>query len=373
MSYRNQVISFVMNHYKSFLETGLLQLISVNASIYPPLQNLKRNFNDADLRVTWRSKQVVDFAYMFHYSTSLSTYYMQIEDDVITAKNLLASINKCIISQSSDWTVLEFSELGFIGKLFRTRDLPRFAKFLLLFYEEQPIDFLYAYFYRLLTQQNSIICKPTLFQHFGVRSSLSIKAPNLLLDKYFDGVISTDDLPKTRTNNRVPEVLINIAAEPKIFGPNPPAMVSTTIEIYNNHVPMLAYLKSDDFFWGKRAKENDTICVLFNDKILLDAVSIATGHPLQRNDYLRQGYVTLSAEGQALENTNGRGACHCDSSTVNLGYLNSGQFHVNNLSSAVKFMVKCLQIHVARSQDEWLIISQINVWDLNTTRTTGKL
>lgn len=40
------------------------------------------------------------------------------------------------------WAVLEFSELGFIGKLFRATDLPKLSKFMMTFYEEQPVDWL---------------------------------------------------------------------------------------------------------------------------------------------------------------------------------------------------------------------------------------
>jgi alpha-1,3-mannosylglycoprotein beta-1,4-N-acetylglucosaminyltransferase C len=96
------------------------------------LENLKRNYDDPVERVKWRSKQVMDFAYMFHYGAPLSQYYIQIEDDVITAPNVTAGIRECI-GQHMQWTVLEFSYLGFIGKLFRSEDLERLARFLAMF------------------------------------------------------------------------------------------------------------------------------------------------------------------------------------------------------------------------------------------------
>ena len=79
---------------------------------------------------------------MFQYSANLSTYYIQLEDDVIAAPGFVPAIKDYIYKQKSHWAVLEFSELGFIGKLFRSTDLPKLTKFMMTFYEEQPIDWL---------------------------------------------------------------------------------------------------------------------------------------------------------------------------------------------------------------------------------------
>lgn len=42
----------------------------------------------------------------------------------------------------SQWFMLEFSTLGFIGKLFRSSDLPLLAQFIALFHREKPVDWL---------------------------------------------------------------------------------------------------------------------------------------------------------------------------------------------------------------------------------------
>ena len=65
--------------------------------------------------VEWRAKQNFDYAYLMRYSSPLSLYYMQLEDDVIAAKDYVTSIRQYIDEQSDSWTCLEFSELGFIG------------------------------------------------------------------------------------------------------------------------------------------------------------------------------------------------------------------------------------------------------------------
>ena len=37
-------------------------------------------------RVTWRSKQSLDFSFLMMYAKSRGTFYVQLEDDVLTKK-----------------------------------------------------------------------------------------------------------------------------------------------------------------------------------------------------------------------------------------------------------------------------------------------
>ena len=52
-----------------------------------------------------------------------SEYYVQLEDDVIANPKYLKFIYQKIMDQVDNWFMLEFSSLGFIGKLFRTQSL----------------------------------------------------------------------------------------------------------------------------------------------------------------------------------------------------------------------------------------------------------
>ena len=52
-----------------------------------------------------------------------SEYYIQLEDDVIANPHYLKFILQKIEDQVDSWFMLEFSSLGFIGKLFRTASL----------------------------------------------------------------------------------------------------------------------------------------------------------------------------------------------------------------------------------------------------------
>ena len=115
---KEPVIRHIQQYYQKYLDSGFMQIMQAHRDAYPPLQGLKRNYNDAEIRVKWRSKQVVDFAFMFYYGRNLSDYYIQIEDDVICAPNFVRHIKDFIQAQKKNWVNLEFSSLGFIGKSF---------------------------------------------------------------------------------------------------------------------------------------------------------------------------------------------------------------------------------------------------------------
>ena len=91
------------------------------------------------------------------------------------------------------WFVISFCRLGFIGKLFRIKDLPILIQFFLTFFNDKPVDWL---LYDILSTKS---CRPdqdrekceavinevqiqykiSLFQHIGIQSSLKGKVQNL--------------------------------------------------------------------------------------------------------------------------------------------------------------------------------------------------
>ncbi|XP_066275885.1 alpha-1,6-mannosyl-glycoprotein 4-beta-N-acetylglucosaminyltransferase-like isoform X2 [Branchiostoma lanceolatum] len=179
----------ISRKYSQHLDNGFMQIIQAPRSFYPTLEGLKIKFKDSPERVRWRSKQCVDYAFLFQYCLNLSEYYLQLEDDVVSTQNFLTGIKEYLGRVKDDWTMLEFSELGFIGKLFRSSELQRFADFLLLFYQELPSDLLLHTFLHIMRpdmQPNAkkFIRKPSLFQHVGQHSSLAGKIQNLT-DKAF--------------------------------------------------------------------------------------------------------------------------------------------------------------------------------------------
>ncbi|OPJ66028.1 alpha-1,3-mannosyl-glycoprotein 4-beta-N-acetylglucosaminyltransferase C [Patagioenas fasciata monilis] len=142
-SWNVRVAADIARKFAQQILLGRLLLIHAPHEFYPTLQGLKRNYNDPEERVRFRSKQNVDYAFLLAFAANLSSYYLMIEDDVWSAKSFLTAIRKALASrEGSNWATLEFSKLGYIGKLYRSSDLPRLARFLLLFYQEMPCDWL---------------------------------------------------------------------------------------------------------------------------------------------------------------------------------------------------------------------------------------
>ncbi|XP_013381235.1 alpha-1,3-mannosyl-glycoprotein 4-beta-N-acetylglucosaminyltransferase C-like [Lingula anatina] len=187
--YNENVLKSISAKFDDYMKSGFILVMQVPEKNYPPLENLKRNYNDSPEKVKWRSKQNVDYAFMFLYGRNISKYYIQIEDDVVPARGFTKDIRAFIIENSKKpWICLEFSILGFIGKLFKSKDLEKFARYLILFYDEQPCDWLIDHFLTSMTQKKRIFHKQSLFQHQGDWSSSeekSRKGPNMSRDIYF--------------------------------------------------------------------------------------------------------------------------------------------------------------------------------------------
>lgn len=60
-----------------------------------------------------------DYAFLMMYCQRRATYYIQLEDDIITKPNYLTKIESFISinNKKQSWIILDFCGLGFIGKL----------------------------------------------------------------------------------------------------------------------------------------------------------------------------------------------------------------------------------------------------------------
>ena len=327
-----------MDGYMKYLEEGFIQVIQAPAYFYPPLRNLKENFGDKSDRVRWRSKQAVDFAFMFIYSQSLSDYYLQLEDDVITTAGYVSAISDFIEANAKNyWVTLEFSVLGFIGKLFHSYDLDRLAQFVMFFYEDQPVDFLYRYFNVLNGQQDTYVRVPTLFQHKGKQSSLKDKVVDVK-DQYFDV-----DQKQFRNSD------------------NPPGTIYTSMEHFGSYLPQLCYSSASGFFWAKKPMEGDVLILIFNEPTLISRIAITTGSQQHPSDTLIKGNVALSP-------TLVRGAGNSKETMLpkcgvytEIGVFEKGQFDAK-VDEIYSGKVSCLRILVQMSQDQWMVVREIAIW-----------
>lgn len=129
--------------YEKYIDSGLMEIISPPPEFYPDFDQLKLTLNDDKPRVKWRTKQNYDFTYLMMYSARRGRFYIQLEDDVVTKPGYIRIMEHFIQQQKSpDWFMLEYSALGFIGKMFHTEDLDSLVNFFLIFAADKPIDWL---------------------------------------------------------------------------------------------------------------------------------------------------------------------------------------------------------------------------------------
>lgn len=309
-----------------------LLVIQAPEEYYPSLDGLKRNYNDPEDRVRFRSKQNVDYAFLLNFCTNLSHFYMMLEDDVRCSRNFLTSLKKVITSrEGSYWVMLEFSKLGYIGKLYQSRDLPRLAHFLLMFYQEMPCDWLLIHFRGLLAQKDAIRFKPSLFQHTGYYSSYK-GAENKLKDDDFEE--ESVDIPD-----------------------NPPATLYTTINVFENYDAAKAYSSvTDEYFWGKPPCTGDFFVIIFHKSTKISRIKIVTGTEDRQTDVLHHGALEVGQK--FMETKQGR---QC-TSYITLGEFKGGSIEVNNVDHKISFDIECVRIVVSAGQKEWIIIRTISLW-----------
>nr|XP_012639289.1 alpha-1,3-mannosyl-glycoprotein 4-beta-N-acetylglucosaminyltransferase-like protein MGAT4D [Microcebus murinus] len=188
--YLQYVVRMITKKFKRQVKSGSLEVISIPTFLYPNISNAKQLTEDSQKTQSRKVKQVLDFCILMLYAQPKAMYYLQLEDDIIAKKMYLTKITDFVHNiTSNNWVYIEFSILGFIGKLFRCEDLPGFVRFFLMFYKEQPIDLLMEYMFQIkmcdpvdsfdnckeLQKQIRIQYKPSLFQHVGTHSSLSGK------------------------------------------------------------------------------------------------------------------------------------------------------------------------------------------------------
>ncbi|KAF6095405.1 MGAT4 family member D [Phyllostomus discolor] len=184
--YLKSVVDMITKKFKKQLKSGSLEVISIPQFFYPDVLHAKHSPEDSQTFESWRIKQVLDFCFLMLYAQPKAMYYLQLEDDIIAKKMYFTKITDFVHSVTSDnWFYIEFSVLGFIGKLFKSEDLNDFVRFFLMFYKDKPIDLLLGDIFQVKlchpgetpekcaerNKQIRIRYKPSLFQHVGIQSS----------------------------------------------------------------------------------------------------------------------------------------------------------------------------------------------------------
>ncbi|XP_023146252.1 alpha-1,3-mannosyl-glycoprotein 4-beta-N-acetylglucosaminyltransferase C [Amphiprion ocellaris] len=326
-SWRVATLTEIKTTFALELEQGQLVVIHVPQEFYPPITGLKRNYNDAPERVTFRSKQNLDYAFLIHYCAGLGQFYLQLEDDIACAKNFFSSMKSRIEEQKTKkttWATLEFSSLGYIGKLYKSAHLPLLARFLFLFYQEMPCDWLLTHFKLVMTQKETILFKPSLFQHMGTFSSFK-GLHNKLKDKDFEDSFYT----------------------------NPLAEVYSDMSPYQKNYPNLAWDAGEGYFWGYAPHKGNHLTVVFKDPTVVTGISVETGSGLK--DLLHSAQVDL---GHDVVTANKDKSCK---EFQKVGAIENGKFEMEGVDKKYSSASSCLRILVTAEQKDWVIIQKIRI------------
>ncbi|XP_069747965.1 alpha-1,3-mannosyl-glycoprotein 4-beta-N-acetylglucosaminyltransferase A isoform X4 [Narcine bancroftii] len=276
------VLDALEKEFSIEISSGLIEVISPRAVYYPDLANLKETFGDTKERVRWRTKQNLDYCFLMMYAQRKGIYYVQLEDDIVAKDHYFSTMKNFALQLSSeDWMVLEFSQLGFIGKMFQSPDLNLIVEFILMFHKEKPIDWLLDHVLwvkvcnpekdaKHCERQKSNIrirFRPSLFQHVGLHSSLAGKIQKLT-DKDFMKPL----LHKMHVN--------------------PSAEVTTSLKVYQGHTLDKAYL-GEDFFWGITPVAGDFLLFKFDKPLNVDRYLFHTGNTEHPGDLLMNTSVEV--------------------------------------------------------------------------------
>eukprot|EP01134_Creolimax_fragrantissima_P008109 CFRG8109T1 len=169
----------VQESFSAYIELGILEIIRAPPeSYFPDMSHLKDRFNDGPQRTYWRSKQCLDIALLMEYSRTRGRHYLQLEDDVVTSEGWLKYVLYYINTRESEFFMIHFSRLGFIGKLFPSVVLRDIVRLFSLYFDEAPVDMLLPAHAK--RQKMPVLTTAyTIFQHIGFDSSLDGKVQPL--------------------------------------------------------------------------------------------------------------------------------------------------------------------------------------------------
>uniref|UniRef100_A0A8C3SA18 MGAT4 family member D n=1 Tax=Chelydra serpentina TaxID=8475 RepID=A0A8C3SA18_CHESE len=334
--------------YKA-LTSGALEVISPLASYYPDLSNLKETFGDSKERVRWRTKQNLDYSFLMLYAQPKGTFYLQLEDDIVAKSQYIQKIKNFALKQPSDeWMILEFSQLGFIGKLFRTKDLPLIVEFFLMFYKDKPIDWLldHLLWVKVCSPEKDpkhcdrqkaylrIRSKPSLFQHVGIHSSLAGKIQNLK-DKDF----GKNMLHKAHVN--------------------PPAKVTTSLRIFQHYTLEKAY-EGMDCFWAFSPVAGDYILFAFLQPLKVEGYLFRSGNMEHPGDKLFNTTVEVWPASTrkmhfTIAHTSDEWFC------LYIGTFDNGI--AEGIISPSVGKIQAIRLSIHSDSPVWALLSEVSIWE----------
>ncbi|EDV28671.1 uncharacterized protein TRIADDRAFT_51821 [Trichoplax adhaerens] len=334
-SNRTYVLKDISSHHYARMASGLIQIIEIPKNFYPPLNNPTLRYGDKYfVNAKWRTKQAIDYSFLFLYSMDQAQYYIQLEDDISAAPQYLASIKDFIKKQTQPWISLAYSRMDIVGTLYKTSSLLRLAQFVMFFYDVQPVSKLYRFFNAIHFQRHSLPKLPSLFQHVGEKTSKLGFFQKLTVDRDFEIV------------------------KRKYKGDNPQAVIQTSMKTIDGYDAGMAYSIIPGYCWMKEVRIDDTYMIIFNQSHFLSRIALETATAEHSDDFLRGGVIEVSPENKDAA-AKKKPLC---SNYINLGETDYGRIDIQGVDKVAKFKIKCLRIRITEHQTSWLLIREIAVW-----------
>ncbi|XP_020845516.1 alpha-1,3-mannosyl-glycoprotein 4-beta-N-acetylglucosaminyltransferase-like protein MGAT4D [Phascolarctos cinereus] len=350
-AYIKDLAKMVQEKFPQKVNSGVLEMISPPAFFYPSFLDIKLMFGDSEKRARWRTKQNLDYSFLMLYAQDKGKFYLQLEDDIIAKPRYFTAIKDFALRQTSDWLVLEFSKLGFIGKLFRTKDLPLIVQFLIMFYKDKPIDWLLDHLFYVKIchpEKDSLDCakqkqklriqhQPSLFQHMGKYSSLPGKIQNL----------QDTDFEKHKLYP---------------LHSNPPASLYTSLKVHEKYSLENAYLRKG-FFWAVSPKAGDYMLIQFSDPLNVKEYVFTSGNVQHPGDKLFNTIVEILPENETdfLSNLLSNGS-KFDYEATNNGFFKIGTFEngvAQGIINPALGKIKAFRLTVLSDSPVWAIVGEI--------------
>ncbi|XP_025961973.1 alpha-1,3-mannosyl-glycoprotein 4-beta-N-acetylglucosaminyltransferase-like protein MGAT4D isoform X2 [Dromaius novaehollandiae] len=312
--YVNSVAESVRTSFPSEVQSGVLEVISPPDYYYPDLSNLKKTFGDSEDRVRWRTKQNLDYSFLMLYAQPKGTFYLQLEDDIVAKPEYIQTIKNFVAEQSQEWMILEFSQLGFIGKLFKSEDLTLIVEFFLMFHKDKPIDWLLDH---LLWVK---VCNP---------------------EKDRDKDFGKNVLHKAHKN--------------------PPAKLDTSLRIFQQYTLEKVY-EGNDCFWALAPVAGDYISFTFLEPLIVEKYLFRSGNIEHPGDKLFNATVeVLPADETVRKELVDKGSKFNYPATKD-GYLKIGTFENGISEGSVNLSVgkiQAIRLSVNSDSPVWAILSEV--------------
>lgn len=119
LEYVQLVAKQIEVRFATYVENGLIEVLSPPASYYPNMDKLRLTLGDSAERVKWRSKQNLDYAFLMAYAQPKASFYVQLEDDLLVKRGFVGVMKKFALDKTmkkDPWFLLDFCQLGFIGE-----------------------------------------------------------------------------------------------------------------------------------------------------------------------------------------------------------------------------------------------------------------